>query len=88
MEPLHLLQYLLSLFHLSPLDWVIAVIVVLLTFRSQVRRLLRIEREERLEEFRSRVSYKRELQKLKEEEAQLDARIQGPGADAKDRLSA
>ena len=73
-----------SFFHLSPLDYVIAFFVVVLTFYGHILELAQLAGKKHLEFVRWRVEYRKELAKLKRsEQSELE-----PVAEAKPRLSA
>lgn len=79
-------QTVTPLLHLSPLDWLVAFLVVALTFTGHVFDLLQIAGKKHLEFVKWRVEYRKDLARLRREESEALRDVQI--AEVKTRLSA
>jgi hypothetical protein len=70
MDVLHaLLQYGRELLHLSPLDWFVAALVVMLTFGSHILRLVRMAGDEYVEFTRWRREFRQRCREARHQDA-------------------
>ena len=73
----HIWTFLKWFFHPSPVDYVVVVLVLLLTLSGHILELLQMFQNKYLEFRRSRVEFKKELAKLRDEENNVSLKTSG-----------